>query len=150
MQDCNARKTNLGQLLLRAFHWFDDGLLARLHSGGWLAVTRAHSMIFAHLDADGTRPSELARRIGVTRQAVHQTVNELIDMGLVQLSPDPTNRKAKLVALTSQGKENVKAALEIFTELEDQLSHRIGPEQVENLRQALESDWGPPTQHTRY
>ena len=101
-------------------------------------------MVFAYLDADGTRPSELARRIGVTRQAVHQTVNELVEMGLVELAPDPTNRRAKLVTLTPYGQRNVEAALKAFADIEAELASRIGAERVQELRKTLESDWGPP------
>jgi DNA-binding MarR family transcriptional regulator len=130
-------------LSLRAYRWFQDGLLTRLADAGWPPITRAHSNVFAHLDRDGTRPIELARRIGVTRQAVHQTVQELVELGFVELAPDPTSGRAKLVVLTPRGKRLVADSRAIFRELEETLARQIGRRRVTDLRRALEADWGP-------
>lgn len=132
-------------LLLRGYRWFEDGLLSRLEAVGWPEITRAHSLVFAHLDLKGTRTSELARRIGVSRQAVHQTVGELVELGLVELVPDPTSRRAKLVVLTQLGRDTVRSAHAVFHEVEDALAGRIGRTSVAELRRALEADWGPPS-----
>ena len=134
----------LGKLLLHAYRWFDDSLLASLHQGGWPALTLAQSMLFPYLDADGTRSAELARRMGVTRQAIRQLVKELEAARLVEQRPDPSNRSAKLVSLTAAGRRNVAAARRAFTAIETELAARIGPEAVARLRATLELDWGAP------
>jgi DNA-binding MarR family transcriptional regulator len=138
-----AEQTNLGQLLLRAFRWFDERLIAALHAAGWPELTRAHSLVFAHLDPRGTRTAELARRAGISRQAVHQTVQELRRLGLVSLVPDPTNRSAKLVVPTDRGQASIRVAKATLANLEDELAQRLGRDHVQALRQALEADWGP-------
>jgi len=131
-------------LLLRGYRWFEDGLLSRLAEDGWPQITRAHSLVFAHLDLEGTRPSELARRIGISRQAVNQTLVELVELGLVQIAPDPASRRSKLVVLTPLGRTTVGSAQAMFLELEDALAQQIGRARVTELRCALESDWGAP------
>lgn len=136
--------TNLGQLLLRAFRWMDDSLRATLEVRGWPQITPAQSLLFANLDAEGTRTSELARRLGVSRQAVHQTVRELERLGFVEQIPDPTNASAKLVCLTEAGRHNVAAALQAFQDLEAVLAQRIGEGRMASLRAVLERDWGDP------
>jgi DNA-binding MarR family transcriptional regulator len=138
-----AEQTNLGQLLLRAFRWFDEGLVRALHAAGWPELTRAHSLVFAHLDPGGTRTAELARRAGISRQAVHQTVQELQRLDLVTLVPDPTNRSAKLVVPTDRGQASIRVAKATLAELEGELAQRLGQDQIQALRQALEADWGP-------
>jgi DNA-binding MarR family transcriptional regulator len=138
-----AEQTNLGQLLLRAFRWFDESLIRALHAAGWPELTRAHSLVFAQLDTKGTRTAELARRAGISRQAVHQTVGELQRLGLVRLVPDPTNRSAKLVVPTDRGRDSIRVAKAVLADLESELAHRLGRGQVRALRQALEADWGP-------
>lgn len=115
-----------------------------LKAAGWSEITRAQSLVLARLDPEGTRSSELARRSGVTRQAVHQTIQELAERGVLELAPDPTSQRAKLVVLTRRGKRLVVEAREIFRELEDTLAHRIGRKRVARLRRALEEDWGAP------
>lgn len=119
-------------------------MVRRLRAAGWTEITRPHSLVFTHLDGEGTRASELARRMGVSRQAMHQTVQELVALGLVELVPDPRNKHAKLVLPTRRGKRLVTDAREIFRELEDTLQGRIGRKRVARLRRALESDWGAP------
>ncbi|MGH3136747.1 MAG: MarR family winged helix-turn-helix transcriptional regulator [Gaiellaceae bacterium] len=131
-------------LLLRGFRWFEDGLLSQLDEAGWPEVTRAHSLVFAHLDQAGTRPSELAKRIGISRQAVNQTLGELVELGLVEIVPDPASRRSKLVVLTPAGKTTVGSAHAVFLELEDALGDRIGRTNVTELRRVLEADWGTP------
>jgi DNA-binding MarR family transcriptional regulator len=133
----------MAALLLRAFRWFEDGLLAKLAAAGWPDITRRHSTLFGHLDAAGTRPAELARRIGVSRQAIHETIAELQEFGLVELIDDPDHGRAKIVVLTDRGRENVRAAYRAFGELEDELGQRIGRGRVANLRMTLERQWGP-------
>ena len=135
--------TNLGQLLLRAFRWFDESLLAALHAAGWPELTRAHSLVFAQLDSKGTRTAEIARRAGISRQAVHQTVQDLQRLGLVTLVPDPTNRSAKLVMPTDRGQASIRVANTTLAELEAELARRLGRQHVQALRRALEADWGP-------
>jgi DNA-binding MarR family transcriptional regulator len=138
-----AEPVNLGQLLLRAFRWFDESLIAALHAAGWPELTRAHSLVFAQLDPGGTRTAEIARRAGISRQAVHQTVQELQRLGLVRLVPDPTNRSAKLVVATDRGRDSIGVAKTTLAKLEGELAQRLGRDQVQALRQALEADWGP-------
>jgi DNA-binding MarR family transcriptional regulator len=138
-----GEQTNLGQLLLRAFRWFDESLIAVLHAAGWPELTRAHSLVFAQLDPGGTRTAEIARRAGISRQAVHQTVQELQRLGLVGLVPDPSNRSAKLVVPTDRGQASIRVATATLAKLEGELTRRLGRDQVQALRQALEADWGP-------
>jgi DNA-binding MarR family transcriptional regulator len=98
----------------------------------------------AHLRTTGTRPVEIARRLDVSRQAVHQTLRELQEMGLVQLVPDPDDGRGQLVTLTNEGHANVRDAKVVFARLEKELARRIGRGFVHDLRMALEADWGPP------
>ena len=131
-----------GQLLRRGFRWFDASLLKSRKARGWPEQTRPQSMLFANLDIEsGTRSSELARRIGVSRQAVHQTVRELEALNLVQLAPDPSNQSAKLVQLTDRGLKIVEDAIRVFTDIEKQLGDRIGEDTIVLLRQVLDEDW---------
>lgn len=134
----------MGRLLLDAFNWFDAGLLASLKEQGWPELSHSQSMAMAYLGSDGIRISELARRLGVSRQAAQKSVKELERLKLVITEVDPTNSSAKTVVLTPQGKANVTAALNIFSEIEKQLSKRIGAPEFASMRDALEKNWGTP------
>ncbi len=135
---------NLAALLLAAFRWFDGALTAELSRRGWEGLTRAHAMVMTQVREGGVRPAQIARLTGVSRQAAHQTINELVQMGLVELSPDPDDKRAKLVVVSPAGWLALADAVEIFAGLELELGDRIGGDQVYQLREALSSDWGAP------
>jgi DNA-binding MarR family transcriptional regulator len=49
--------------------------------------------------------SRIAREMGLTRQAVQRSVNELVADGILELVPNPHHRRAPLVLMTTEGKE---------------------------------------------
>ncbi|MFV2000967.1 MAG: MarR family winged helix-turn-helix transcriptional regulator, partial [Acidimicrobiia bacterium] len=127
----------LARLLLDRFRWTDTALRTQLAALGWPAMTPAQSLVFATIDAGGTRPTDLAASIGVSRQAIHQTINELIDVDLLELVNDPSDGRAKLVRVTAAGRENIAAAKSALSQIEARLRRRIGSENVDALRSAL-------------
>ena len=138
---------NLARLLLKQFRWFDDALRSRLADQGLAELTTAESMVFPSLDKEGTRPADLARRLGITRQSTQSLVKGLEAKGLVGLVDDPEDGRAKKITLTATGRQSVPLALETFAQLENELSKRIGAKRVTQLRNALEADWGDSPIH---
>jgi len=47
---------------------------------------------------------QIARRMGLTRQSVHATVQRLVRDGLLELAPNADHRRSQLVELTDHGK----------------------------------------------
>ncbi len=47
--------------------------------------------------------SQIARRMGLSRQAVQRVVNDLVRNGLAALKNNPDHRRAPLIALTAMG-----------------------------------------------
>jgi DNA-binding MarR family transcriptional regulator len=113
-------------------------------SGRGTGLARSQTLVFSHLDAEGTRPAEIARRAGISRQAVGQTVAQMRELGLVKLAPDPTNRRARLVQPTAKGRRALERSGTGSAAAEKVLTRRIGAARVKSLRDALEQDWGKP------
>lgn len=61
--------------------------------------------------------AQIARRMGLTRQAVQRVVNDLTASGLVVLQDNPAHRRAKCVALTAKGRDAYQAAASRWTPL---------------------------------
>lgn len=137
-----APRTALSSMLVDAQRWL--AAAERANSGRTTGLARSHSLVFAHLDADGTRPAEIARRAGISRQAVGQTVAQMKTQGLVKLAPDPTNRRARLVQPTAKGRKALERTGNGSAAAEKVLSRRIGAARLKSLREALEQDWGTP------
>lgn len=114
----------LAHLLLTAGRSLDALAREELAARGWPRLSAAQSLVFAFLDADGTSPSALARRLGTTRQATQDLVAGLVRLGLLETVPDPARRGGRLVRLTGTGRALARDAGSVFTGLEDGLGER--------------------------
>lgn len=123
--------------------WLDDGLQQRLHDRGWPDVSRAQSMVMLNVIDGICRPAEIARRVGVSRQAIHVTIGQMADLGIVRLESDPDDARNKRVALTPFGETMRVAAQEAMGDLLATLSDRIGEARMAALLDVLRADWGP-------
>ena len=141
-----SRPIILDQLIVRAFYWIDESLQLNVRKRGGPAVTRSQSMIIMLIGEGIRRPSAIAEQLGVSRQAIHQSIRELINIGLVELIPDPDDGRSKLAQLSKTGRPTQELAWQIFEELETELENRIGKRRLKNLRDALEFDWGDPVE----
>lgn len=139
-----TNSVNLDQLVVRAFYWMDEGLQQNIRRRGGPSITHSQSLIIMSIGEGITRPSAIAERLGVSRQAIHQSLRELISIGLVELVPDPDDGRAKLARLSKTGAPIQLMALEILGQLEEELGERIGKRRLQQLRSALEQDWGGP------
>jgi DNA-binding MarR family transcriptional regulator len=72
--------------------------------------------------------AHLANNMGLTRQAVQRSVDEMLSDGLVRLEPNPHHKRAMLVMMTERGESAYRAASvrqERWADaLADGLSHR--------------------------
>jgi len=130
----DSQSDNIGRLLLRAQRDFDAQLNARLRERGYPDVRLAHSALFAHIEPEGTRSSELAEQAGMTKQGMGQLVADLEKKGYVERVEDPVDRRAKLVRLTKKSRRHVRDAREIIGEIEEAYALRLGNGRLETLR----------------
>lgn len=107
------------------------------HGYGFVGAKNSHNAVFATLDAEGSRVSDLAAQMGITRQSMGEIVRELVDLGIVQMGPDPTDRRAKLVTWTEHGLDVARGGYQHILEVEDFCSRELGEEQFAWLREAL-------------
>src|SRR4029079_16603322 len=83
------------QLLFKASRLANERALARLASDPARPPVRpAHTALFPHLDFDGIRLTDLAARVGVTKQAIGQLVDDLAALGMVGRIPPPGRKHA--------------------------------------------------------
>ena len=136
---------HIGQLLVAARRRFETELTEELNTRGYGDITLAHSALFAHLDPAGTRPTELARRAGTTKQSMGELVADLERKGYVERAPDPADGRASLVRLTPAGRRLARAAQEAIGDLERRYRARLGREGLNALRRGLEEMAAPRT-----
>jgi len=128
--------------LLRAYYWMDESLQNGLVQAGFQPRTRTQTMILINISNGITRAAELARVLGVSRQAIQQQINELERDELVTQIPDPEDRRANRIVFSEKGSRLISAALDTLREAEQALAMRLGYDAVRHLRNALTADWG--------
>lgn len=133
-----AKLGNLGQILLRAARLYNEHAVATFQRFE-PRFTLAHTTIMPHLDLEGTRPSELARRMGTSKQAVGQLVNDLEKLGVMERVPDPSDGRARLVMFTDHGLRLMVQGLGVLKQVEGEVTDSLGAEMVEQLKQSLEA-----------
>jgi DNA-binding MarR family transcriptional regulator len=134
--------------LLRGFYWFDEGLQNYLQARSWPVVTRPQSMVMANLVLGVRRPSDIARNMGVSRQAIHATINQMVELGIVELVDDPSNGRVKIIAPTKMGETMRIDAQASMVLMGEELGRRLGRAQFLKAAHLLNEDWGPPMTFT--
>jgi DNA-binding MarR family transcriptional regulator len=129
---------SVGQLLFRCARLLDERAIAEVNREAGRPILRpALTRVFPHLDFAGVRLTELARRLGVTKQAASQLVAELAEIGMVDETPDPEDGRAKRIRFSARGLEAVRHGLGVLQRLEEELERAIGPAKMRALRTAL-------------
>ena len=133
-----VKRASVGQLLLKGARLLDERALERINrQGPKLQLRPAHTSLLPHIDQQGTRLTELARRLGVTKQAVGQLVTDLEDMGALERIDDPQDGRAKLVRFTRAGLEAMHHGLAVLRGIEQELEQVLGKRRMRQLHQAL-------------
>lgn len=99
----------------------------------------AHMGIIIHIDhpPGGTRLTELAERMQITKQSLGELVDYLEPHGYVERIPDPTDRRSKLVRLTELGWRVHEEATEVGDAIQEGWAARLGAERMQALRGLL-------------
>lgn len=117
-----AKRGAIFQRLVRCARLVNEAAIERFREAPGFDFARIrHLAIMPHLDLEGTRLTELARRMDVTKQAAGQLVDELETLGVVTRSPDPSDRRAKLVMFTELGHETIKVGLGVLQDFAAEL-----------------------------
>jgi DNA-binding MarR family transcriptional regulator len=132
---------NLKQLLLARADWFAREVMSGVRRSEYSYITAAQSRLLAHMGGKPMSMSELARRLAISRQAVHKTVGELARRGILEIRDDPERRNSKQVVYTDRGRQVNRAGAQIIEKLEDRIAARLGRDRLEQLKALLAEDW---------
>ncbi len=125
--------------LMRAFYWFDEQLRARLAQRGWPSISRSQSLVLANVANGVVRPSAIARNLGISRQAMSQLLVQMSQIRLIEIVPDPNDRRAQRVVFSSSGAPIREAASSILRDLEAQLTAAVERNALLDLRTVLQA-----------
>ncbi|WP_084396577.1 MarR family winged helix-turn-helix transcriptional regulator [Henriciella aquimarina] len=128
--------------LLAGWDWFDNGLQTALSERGMPTLNKTQSMMMMYISAGVHRPVEIARKMRLSRAAVRHMSEQLAKFGLVEIKDHPDDKRGKLIDFHEDTEWIRQRAVEIIYGLEEELTSRIGAEDVATLRRILREDWG--------
>jgi DNA-binding MarR family transcriptional regulator len=127
----------MGALLRLPWVAIRERMLAGLHARGFTNLTAAHLNVLQYPGPHKARPSELAVRTGMTKQALNYLLGQMEEAGYLQRRADSADQRSKRIYLTTRGDRAVRAIREIVTEVEGEWEQRLGPDQFAHLRKLL-------------
>jgi DNA-binding MarR family transcriptional regulator len=130
-------RPNVGILLRVPYQEVVTRVIAGLAEAGYDDLTPAHTAVFQHIEADGTRLTELAERAQITKQSMGYLVDNLEQRGYLERRPDPSDRRATLICLTDRGWAQIEAGLQAIATLEAEWTRRLGKGRMDLLRELL-------------
>src|SRR5919198_1667653 len=81
-----------------------DGLLRAHAEAGFDWMRSQYGFVLRALGDEGLRLTELAERLGVTKQAALQIVDEMESRGIVRRRQSSGDRRAKVIQVTDKGR----------------------------------------------
>ena len=118
-------------------------MLERLHASGFDDFDAAYLTVFQYPGPQGTRPSELAARLRISKQALNYLLGELERLGYLERRPDPDDLRSKRIALTPRGVAASGVIREAVGEVEAAWAQQLGAERFDQLRNLLLELNGP-------
>jgi DNA-binding MarR family transcriptional regulator len=127
----------IGALLRMPWEQVLRRMLARLHEHGFDDMDAPHLNLVLYPGPQGARPSELAARRGMSKQAVNYLLGELERRGYLERRPDPDDRRSKRIVLTPRGELAAYTIRDAVREIERDWEKQLGRERFAQLRSIL-------------
>jgi DNA-binding MarR family transcriptional regulator len=128
---------DLALLLLGGFRALADAGSAELAERGYDKIRPIHDFALRSIVAGADTTAELARELGISKQAVIKTVGFLEAEGYVAVAADERDGRRRLYRLTDRGQALLRTGEQVFNELRDRWARRIGATELEALGDAL-------------
>ncbi|MFF9625002.1 MarR family winged helix-turn-helix transcriptional regulator [Streptomyces griseosporeus] len=125
-------------LLFAGFRTLIDELHTELARQGHPDARPAHGFALQAIGPEGSAATDIARRLGISKQAAGKTVDRLVALGYAERADDPADARRKLVRLTARGFDLLARSAAIFERLRAEWAAELGEERVS----AMEDDLG--------
>lgn len=127
------RANNPGRVLSNALRRFEERVLELMSAAGHSSTRLSHVNLTRHLDLEGTRITELARRASITNPAMTELIDQCEALGLVERVPDSTDKRVRIVRFTPAGLDWLAAFGRAVAEAQAEMAEVIGARCMKNL-----------------
>ena len=127
----------IGALLRMPWEVVRQRMLERLHERGFDDLDMPHLNVLQYPGPDGVRPSELAARLRVSKQALNYLLGQLERLGYLERRPDEQDMRSRRIFLTRRGHEALRAIRDAVAEVEAEWAELLGARRFAQLRALL-------------
>jgi len=114
-----------------------ERMLARLHERGFEDLSPAHLIVLQFPGPQGLRPSDLAARLQMSKQALNYLLGELERLGYIERLPDPNDLRSRRISVTRRGDVVAGVIREAVGEVEKEWTDQLGAKRFAELRTLL-------------
>ncbi len=126
----------IGALLRLAHQVARSRLLQALAERGLADINEAYSGLFQYPPIDGMRPSALAKRLGISKQALNHLLGQLEKLGYVKRRREGETGHV-VVRFTERGWRVIETNIATIRQLEANWQRQLGKQRFANLKDAL-------------
>ena len=114
-----------------------ERMLAGLHQRGYSDLIAPHLNVLQYPGPENLRPSELAARTRMTKQALNYLLGQMEQLGYLTRVEDSADQRFKRIRLTQRGRAASAAMREIVLEIEAEWTRKLGRRRFAELRELL-------------
>jgi len=140
----NTSDMLIGALLRVPAQAIQRRIIDELYAAGFKELSLPHMAVLQFPGPDGFRPSALADRAGMSKQAMNQLLRSLENYGYIIRSDVPDEGRARTVHFTKRGRAAYSKMLVILRDIELEWSTELGPKSFAQLKQLLFRVWDSP------
>jgi DNA-binding MarR family transcriptional regulator len=127
----------IGALMRLPWEAVHRRMLHALRRNGFDEIDGPRLSVLLWPGPDGMRPSDLAARMKVTKQALNYLLGDLERLGYLERHPDPHDRRARRIALTDRGRALVPVIRGAVSQTEREWAASLGETRFAQLRELL-------------
>ena len=116
-------------------------LIRELRASGFEDLSPPHMAVIQYPGPDGMRPSALAERAAMSKQAMNQLLKTLEGMGYVTRSATPDDGAGTVVHFTDRGRAAYQKMADILMDIEREWAEELGEKRFGELKRLLGDLW---------
>ena len=128
----------IGALLRFPWEAVQEHMLERLHREGFTDFDPSYLIVVQYPGPQGERPSDLAARLRISKQALNHLLGQLEHLGYLERHPDLDDKRSKRIALTPRGTRAGFVIRQAVIEMEEAWKQQLGPKRFAQLRALLQ------------
>ena len=121
------RDSSVGHNLIKAARIYNEFAIEMVKTQLGVEVLKpSHFQLFPHIPFDGITIIELSQIMNISKQAVSQLVNELINLGILKKRSNPNDRRSVLISFNTKGNVSIMEGMKSLKGLDSKIESILG------------------------